>query len=287
MTVIRPFQAVRPTEKLASSVAALPYDVYSRSEAREAVKSRPLSFLKIDRAETQLPEDTDMYSQPVYDKAKELLEAMRSDGSYIQDETPCYYIYTLTMNNRSQTGLVGCASINDYLENRIKKHENTREDKELDRIRHVDTLNAQTGPIFLTCHTDARLSRILNDVKQSAPLYDFTMEDQVRHEVWKIDDTDTVQEIYQIAQSIDSIYIADGHHRAASAVKVGLKRRREHPGYTGREEFNYFLCVLFASEELQIYDYNRIVSDLNGYTFTEFLAHVKKNFDVKETGTYI
>ncbi len=287
MTVIRPFQAVRPTEKLASSVAALPYDVYSRSEAREAVKSRPLSFLKIDRAETQLPEDTDMYSQPVYDKAKELLEAMRSDGSYIQDETPCYYIYTLTMNNRSQTGLVGCASINDYLENRIKKHENTREDKELDRIRHVDTLNAQTGPIFLTCHTDARLSRILNDVKQSAPLYDFTMEDQVRHEVWKIDDTDTVQEIYQIAQSIDSIYIADGHHRAASAVKVGLKRRREHPGYTGREEFNYFLCVLFASEEHQIYDYNRIVSDLNGYTFTEFLAHVKKNFDVKETGTYI
>ena len=225
MTVIRPFQAVRPKKELASSIAALPYDVYSRKEALEAVKARPLSFLRIDRPETQFPEDTDMYSKPVYDKAKDLLEAMRSDGSYIQDETPCYYIYTLTMNNRSQTGLVGCASVNDYLENRIKKHENTREDKEADRIRHVDTLSAQTGPIFLTCRADARLKRILNDAKQSAPLYDFTMEDQVRHQVWKIDDADTVRKLYEIFCSIDNIYIADGHHRAASAVKVALKRR--------------------------------------------------------------
>ncbi len=284
MTVIRPFQAMRPKKELASSIAALPYDVYSRKEALEAVKARPLSFLRIDRPETQFPEDTDMYSKPVYDKAKELLEAMRSDGSYIQDETPCYYIYTLTMNNRSQTGLVGCASVNDYLENRIKKHENTREDKEADRIRHVDTLSAQTGPIFLTCRADARLKRILNDAKQSAPLYDFTMEDQVRHQVWKIDDADTVRKLYEIFCSIDNIYIADGHHRAASAVKVALKRRSEYPHYTGNEEFNYFLSVLFASDELQIYDYNRIVSDLNGHTYEEFLGEIKKNFDVKETG---
>lgn len=284
MTVIRPFQAVRPAKELASSIAALPYDVYSGQEAREAVSSRPLSFLRIDRAETQFPENTDMYSQAVYDKARSLLESMRSDGSFIQDKTSCYYIYTLTMNGRTQTGLVGCASIDDYLEDRIKKHENTREDKELDRIRHVDTLNAQTGPIFLTYHQKPRLSRILNAVKQEEPLYDFTMEDQVRHQVWKIADADTIHSIYQIFQTIDNVYIADGHHRAASAVKVGLKRRSENPRYTGNEEFNYFLSVLFASEELQIYDYNRVVSDLNGYTFEEFLTLIKNRFKVEKIG---
>lgn len=287
MAVIRPFRAVRPKEELASSIAALPYDVYDRKEARKAVKSRPLSFLRIDRAETQFPETTDMYSQAVYDKARELLEAMRSDGSFIQDETPCYYIYALTMDNRTQTGLVGCASIDDYLENRIKKHENTREDKELDRIRHVNTLSAQTGPIFLTYRANGRLSHILNTIKQNDPLYDFTTEARVRHQVWKIDDADTIQEISQIFQSIDSIYIADGHHRAASAVKVGLKRRREHPHYAGGEEFNYFLSVLFTSEELRIYDYNRIVSDLNGYSFEEFLSLINDKFEVAEMGAQI
>lgn len=286
MTVIRPFRAVRPTEELASSIAALPYDVYSRREAREAVASRPLSFLRIDRPETQFPENTDMYSKPVYSKAKELLDAMRSNGLYIQDETPCYYIYTLTMNNRSQTGLVGCASVDDYLETRIKRHENTRKEKEADRIRHVNTLSAQTGPIFLTYHADVRLKQILTEAKQNAPLYDFTMEDKVRHQVWKIDGADTIQDICRIFQSIDSIYIADGHHRAASAVKVALKRRSEYPNYTGSEEFNYFLSVLFAADELQIYDYNRIVSDLNGYTFEEFLRKVKINFDIKEMGIH-
>lgn len=287
MAVIRPFRAVRPAEDKASSIAALPYDVYTRPEAREAVKKRPLSFLKIDRAETQLPENTDMYSQIVYDKARELLESMCADGSFIQDETPACYIYALTMENRTQTGLVCCASIDDYLENRIKKHENTREDKELDRIRHVDTLSAQTGPIFLTYHADARLNLILNAVKQSPPLYDFTMEDQIRHQVWKMDDPDTIQEVRRIFASIDSIYIADGHHRAASAVKVGLKRRDEYPDYTGSEEFNYFLSVLFASEELQIYDYNRVVSDLNGYTFENFLKNIKKNFEITTMGSQI
>lgn len=284
MTVIRPFRAVRPKKELASSIAALPYDVYTRSEAREAVKSRPLSFLRIDRAETQLPESTDMYSQIVYDKAQELFSSMRSDGLFIQDSAPCYYIYALTMDNRTQTGLVGCASIDDYLENRIKKHENTREDKELDRIRHVDALSAQTGPIFLTCHKHARLNHILDTVKQTEPLYDFTTEDQVRQQVWKIDDENTILEIGQIFRTIDNIYIADGHHRAASAVKVGLKRRSGHPDYTGKEEFNYFLSVLFASDELRIYDYNRIVSDLNGYTFEKFLDMTKDKFEIKKAG---
>lgn len=282
MTVIRPFQGVRPAKELASSIAALPYDVYNREEARDVVKKNPLSFLKIDRAETQFPDDADMYSQAVYDRARDTLDSMTADGSFIQDETKCYYIYALTMDGHTQTGLVGCASIDDYLENRIKKHENTREDKELDRTRHVDTLSAQTGPIFLAYHAVPGLNQILDAVKMTSPLYDFTSDDMVRHQVWKIESRDNIEQIAHIFEGIDHIYIADGHHRAASAVKAGLKRREEHPGYTGDEEFNYFLSVLFPAEELHIYDYNRIVSDLNGYTFDAFLDMVRSGFEVSE-----
>lgn len=284
MAVIRPFQGVRPAKELASSIAALPYDVYDRKEAKKAVDLNPLSFLKIDRAETQFDADIDMYSQTVYDRAKDTLDEMRADGSFIQDDTDCYYIYALTMDGRTQTGLVGCASIDDYLENRIKKHENTREDKELDRTRHVDTLSAQTGPIFLAYHARPELTQIIDSVKLTAPLYDFTSEDSVRHQVWKISSADYIQRISLLFQEIDDIYIADGHHRAASAVKAGLKRREQHPGYTGKEEFNYFLSVLFPAEELKIYDYNRVVTDLNGYTFDEFLNLLRSGFEVTECG---
>ena len=287
MAAIRPFQGVRPAKELASSIAALPYDVYNREEARTAVANNPLSFLKIDRAETQFPKDIDMYSQTVYDKARTTLEEMIQNSSFIREESPCYYIYSLTMDGRTQTGLVGCASIDDYLENRIKKHENTREDKELDRTRHVDTLSAQTGPIFLAYHDSNELKMILDAVKMTAPLYDFITEDSVRHQVWKISSTENILKIAHIFSEIDNIYIADGHHRAASAVKAGLKRRHEHPDYTGEEEFNYFLSVLFPANELHIYDYNRIVSDLNGYTFDGFLDMVRSGFEVTELGNEI
>ena len=285
MTVIRPFQGVRPAKELASSIAALPYDVYNREEAKEVVEQNPLSFLKIDRAETQFPDDVDMYSQSVYDRARDTLDSMAADGSFIQDEAKCYYIYALTMGGRTQTGLVGCASIDDYLENRIKKHENTREDKELDRTRHVDTLSAQTGPIFLAYHAVSELNQILDAVKMTLPLYDFTSEDSVRHQVWKIGSHDNIERIAHIFEEVDNIYIADGHHRAASAVQAGLKRREEFPAYTGDEEFNYFLSVLFPAEELHIYDYNRVVSDLNGYTFDAFLDMVRSGFEVSEPQT--
>ena len=284
MAVIRPFQGVRPAEGLASSIAALPYDVYDREEAREVVDKNPLSFLKIDRAETQFTPDTDMYSQPVYDRARDTLEEMIQDGSFVRDEDPCYYIYALTMNGRTQTGLVGCASIDDYMENRIKKHENTREDKELDRTRHVDTLSAQTGPIFLAYHARPELDTMIAAVKLTAPLYDFISEDSVRHQVWKISSTEDIIQIAHIFEGIDNIYIADGHHRAASAVKAGLKRRKEHPGFSGEEEFNYFLSVLFPAEELHIYDYNRVVADLNGYTFDDFLDLLRSGFDITDMG---
>lgn len=284
MAVIRPFQGVRPAKELASSIAALPYDVYDREEAREVVDKNPLSFLKIDRAETQFTPDTDMYSQPVYDRARDTLEEMIQDGSFVRDEDPCYYIYALTMNGRTQTGLVGCASIDDYMENRIKKHENTREDKELDRTRHVDTLSAQTGPIFLAYHARPELDTMIAAVKLTAPLYDFTSEDSVRHQVWKISSTENITQIAHIFEGIDNIYIADGHHRAASAVKAGLKRRKEHPGFSGEEEFNYFLSVLFPAEELHIYDYNRVVADLNGYAFDDFLDLLRSGFDITDMG---
>lgn len=287
MALIRPFQGVRPAKDLASSIAALPYDVYDRKEAKEIVEENPLSFLKIDRAETLFPADVDMYSQPIYDKAKDTLEDMISEGSFIQDETACYYIYALTMNGHTQTGLVGCASIDDYLENRIKKHENTREDKELDRTRHVDTLSAQTGPIFLAYHTQPELKSILEAVKMTVPIYDFTSEDSVRHQVWKIESKTNIEKISHILESLHSIYIADGHHRAASAVKAGIKRREEHPNYTGEEEFNFFLSVLFPADELHIYDYNRIVSDLNGYTFDDFLDMIRSGFEVTPLGNEV
>lgn len=287
MADIRPFKSVRPSGKLAPEIAALPYDVYNREEALKAVEKQPLSFLKIDRAETQFLPTIDMYSQQVYDKARDTLSEMINDGSFVKDEVPAYYIYALTMNGQTQTGLVGCASIDDYLENRIKKHENTREDKELDRTRHVDTLSAQTGPIFLAYHAHADLNELLDEIKAETPLYDFISEDSIGHQVWCINSLANIQKIKDIFQSIDHIYIADGHHRAASAVKAGLKRREKHPDYDGTEEFNYFLSVLFPADQLQIFDYNRVASDLNGYTFDEFLDMIRSGFEITEMGQQI
>ncbi len=278
MTIIRPFRSIRPAKALASSIAALPYDVYNRSEAKSVVLENPLSFLKIDRAETQFPDEVDMYSDQVYDRARDTLLEMLSDGSMIRDESDCFYLYALTMNGRTQTGVVGCASIDDYLNGTIRKHENTREEKELDRIRHVDTLSAQTGPIFLTYRQNRQLHDITKALTSAAPISDFTAEDGIRHQIWKIEDKGICSKISCIFEQINPIYIADGHHRAASAVKAGVKRRELHPDYNGKEEFNYFLSVLFPAEELMIYDYNRVIDDLNGHTVEEFLTMLQDSF---------
>lgn len=284
MTDIRPFKGIRPSKERAASIAALPYDVYSREEAREITEKNPNSFLKIDRPETQFPVDIDMYSQPVYDKAAQILDSMINDGSFIQDETPCYYVYALTMQQHTQTGIVGCASIDDYVNNVIRKHENTRADKEQDRIRHVDTLSAQTGPIFLTYRPNLNIKSILKEVCTLPALYDFVSDDSIRHQIWRIEEKTLLEKISQIFSSMKQVYIADGHHRAASAVKVDLTRRNAHSDYTGTEEFNYFLSVLFPSDELRIFDYNRVVTDLNGYTFGQLLDMIKDRFDVTEIG---
>ena len=284
MAEIRPFAAYRPAPGLESRIAALPYDVYNRREACEVVRENPDSFLAIDRAETGFDDSVDTYAPEVYERAARLLQEWIADGSFRRDDSPCYYLYEQVMNGRSQTGIVACASIDDYLDNTIKKHENTRADKEQDRIRHVDKCNMQTGPIFLTYRRNDVLKGIIEEVKEKPAACDFVSEDGITHRVWVIEDEETITAIYEEFAEIPSIYIADGHHRCASAVKVGLKRRQEHPSYTGDEEFNFFLAVLFDMEELRIMDYNRVVKDLNGLDTETFLHEVSASFLVTKLG---
>ena len=239
------------------------------------VSREPLSFLKIDRAETQFDDSVDTYDDCVYEKARETLEEMIADGSFLMEDKPCFYIYELTMNGRSQTGIVACSSIDDYVNGIIKKHENTREEKEIDRINHVDRTNAQTGPIFLVYRSVDAINQIVKAEKKKTPVYDFTSTDGITHRTWVISDDSVIKELEEAFAAIPSTYIADGHHRCASAVKVGLKRRKEHPGYTGDEEFNRFLSVLFPDDQLYIMPYNRVVKDLAGMTKEAFLEAVR------------
>ncbi|MBU5464148.1 DUF1015 domain-containing protein [Anaerotignum sp. MSJ-24] len=282
MAVIRKFKAIRPTSEMAEAVAALPYDVVNSEEAREMTKDKPYSFLHVDKAEIDLPVDTDIYSPQVYAKAKENLDKLVSDGILVQDNKPMLYVYELTMDGRSQTGLVACTSIDEYLNGIIKKHELTREDKEQDRIHHVDICNANTGPIFLAYRTVDEISAIIENVKKNAPVYDFTAEDGIKHRAWVIDNDETANKLIELFKAVPNLYIADGHHRNASAAKVGLKRRAEHPDYTGNEEFNYYLAVIFPSDQLKIMDYNRVVKDLNGMTSEEFMNKLAEKFDIHE-----
>lgn len=284
MADIRPFSAYRPVPAKASKIAALPYDVYNTEEAREVVAKNTDSFLAIDRPETFFEPGHDMYAKEVYDRALEALREKVEKGDFIQDEDKCYYIYELTMNGRSQTGIVALASIDDYLNNVIKKHENTREDKEQDRINHVYTTGAQTGPIFLCYRKNDLISEITDKVKSvDEPVYDFVSGENVRQRVWVMKDEEENNMISRLFAQIDDIYIADGHHRCASAVKVGLKLRAENEGKVrGKQEYDYFLSVLFPDSELMIMDYNRVVKDLNGLSFDEFLSKVKEKFDVSD-----
>ena len=281
MATIRPFKGFRPTPELCSKVAALPYDVMTSKEAREMVKNDPYSFLHVDRAEIDLPENVDIYSKEVYEKAASNLNKMIEDKVLIQDSKPVFYIYSLTMNGREQIGLVVCTSIDEYLNNTIKKHEFTRADKEQDRINHVDYCNANTGPIFLTYKNQKTIDQIISKETEKAPIYDFTSEDKVEHKVWLIDEDNVINDLVEQFKNVPSLYIADGHHRNASAVKVGLKRRGEGE-YDKNAEFNYYLSVLFPADQLHIMDYNRLVKDLNSLTKDEFLDKIQENFTVTE-----
>ena len=287
MAIIKPFKGIRPVSELASKIAALPYDVMNSDEAREMVADNPYSFLHVDRAEVDLDPSIDVHDKRVYEKARENLDRMIKDGEYIQDKRPCLYIYRQIMNGRAQTGIVFCASIDDYMNNIIKKHEFTRADKEEDRINHVDYCDANTGPIFLTYKEDQIASEIIeawieNESKRK-PIYNFVAEDGISHIVWIIDNEIIINELIDLFKEVDYLYIADGHHRSASAVKVGLKRRKENPDYTGNEEFNYFLAVAFPDNDLMVMDYNRVVKDLNGLTRDQLIEKLEEKFTVTES----
>jgi uncharacterized protein (DUF1015 family) len=283
MTTVRPFKAVRPDPKLVDKVAALPYDVMNSDEAREMTEGNPYSFLHVDKAEIDLDRGIDLYDPKVYEKAASNLNKMIDDKVFIQEEKPCLYIYRLTMDGRPQTGIVACTSIDEYLDGKIKKHELTRADKEADRIRHVDITNANTGPIFLTYRAMAEIDEIIEKwITEHDAAYSFVAEDDIKHEAWVVDCDECILKIQSMFERNPALYIADGHHRNASAVKVGLMRREANPDYDRNAEFNFYLSVMFPHDQLRIMDYNRIVKDLNGLTDDEFMNKLKEKFDVEQ-----
>jgi len=287
MTRVKPFRALRPISGFADKIADLPYDVMNSDEARVMVKDRPLSFLHVDKAEIDLDPGINIYDDAVYKKAKSNFQQLRSSGKMQKDESEFYYIYQLTMDGRVQTGIVACPSVDDYLANTIKKHELTRADKEADRIRHVDILDANTGPIFLAHRPNDELATIKTVwMAKHDPIFSFTV-DNIKHEGWIIDSPATIETIASCFKRISALYIADGHHRCASAVKVAQKRREANPGYSGDEEFNYFLAVIFPSNELTIFDYNRLVKDLNGLSEDAFLEKVRLSFDIEKASNIV
>jgi uncharacterized protein (DUF1015 family) len=277
MAIIYPFKALRPQPQFAKQVASRPYDVLNSAEARKEARGNPISFLHVTKSEIDLPEKTDVHSAEVYEKAKENLEAFIHRGILFREEKPCYYIYELVMNGRSQTGLVCASSVDDYEEDVIKKHEFTRPEKELDRINHIKTTGAQTGNVFLAYRNDEQLDNIIDTWKKSHDsVYDFAADDGITHRIWIINNNEVIGEITKLfAKKIPETYIADGHHRAASAAKV-----RKSLGDNITEGAEYFLTTLFPASQLQILDYNRVVKDLNALDEKEFLKKLGKKFEV-------
>ena len=284
MAIIKPFKAVRPKPEVAAQVASLPYDVMNRAEAKQMAKNNN-SFLHVSRSEINFNDLVDEHSQQVYDKAAQNFNRLIADKVLIQDQQPCYYIYAQTMNGRKQYGLVACSSIEDYFNDVIKKHEFTRPEKEQDRIEHMKTVEAHVGPIFLTYPENKKIDTLVNEVvTQQTPIYDFTAEDTIQHTVWLINQAEIIESITNIfQQEIPYTYIADGHHRTASAAKVGKQLKEENPNHTGEEEYNFFLSVLFPANQLAIMDYNRLVKDLNGLTAEDLLQKVAEKFEVTKT----
>ncbi len=283
MAIVRPFKALRPKEDLVEKVASLPYDVMNRAEAKEMAKGNDYSFLHVVRSEIDLDDKLDAYDEEVYRTARKNLDQFEQDGIIEQDETARFYIYRQLMFGRVQTGIVAVTSIEDYMNDIIKKHEFTRPVKEQDRINNFDYCDANTAPIFLTYRKNDKINTLVNDwIKFHKPVYNFISEDDITHIVWDITSDEVNKAIQDEFSKVDYLYIADGHHRSASSVKVGLKRREANPNYTGEEEFNFFMSVIFPDEDLFIMDYNRVVKDLNGLSRDEFIQKVAEKFDVEK-----
>lgn len=277
MSLIRPFAGLRPVAGRAADVAAPPYDVLSTAEARQRAEGKPWSFLHISKPEIDLPQDTDPYSPQVYAKARENLEHMRAQGILAQDDGPCYYAYRLIMGNHSQTGLVAAASVADYDSNRIRRHEFTRPDKEDDRVRQIEALNAQTGPVLLAYPSAAEVDDLLAQATSGEPQADLTADDGIRHSIWVIRDPAIQMQLSKAFDAMPALYIADGHHRSAAASRVAASRRST--GQSG-DSSAYFLSVIFPHHQMQILDYNRVVSDLNGLSAAQFIARLSQDFIV-------
>ncbi len=282
MTLIRPFTGLRPKLEHAEDVVAPPYDVLNTDEARARVEGRPYSFLHISKPEIDLPAGTDPFSAAVYVKGAENLQTQLDKGILEQDSQPCYYVYRLIMGEHCQTGLVAVASVPDYDSNRIRKHEFTRPDKEDDRVRQVDALNAQTGPVFLTYRHDGRVDELVKDVCTGSPEYDLTADDGVQHTLWVVKDQALNDELTQRFDAMDCLYIADGHHRSAAASRVAAMRKENNPAHTGEESYNYFLTVIFPDNQMKILDYNRVIKDLNGLDNEAVLQAIANNFNIEQ-----
>jgi uncharacterized protein (DUF1015 family) len=284
MSLIKPFSGLRPVPGRENDVVAPPYDVMNRAEAKAMADGRQWSFLHISRPEIDLPDETDPYDAAVYAKGRENLDRMIAEGVLARDAGDCYYAYRLTMGPHVQTGIVAVASVEAYDQDRIKKHEFTRPVKEDDRVRQVDTLNAQTGPVFLVYKADTVVDGILAGVSAGAADMDVTAADGVRHELWVIRDSDKVRALTSAFDAMDAIYVADGHHRSAAGSRVGNARKAANPEHNGEESYNYFLSVIFPHDQMQILDYNRVVRDLAGLSPEEFLARVAERFDFEAVG---
>ena len=282
MITFRPFRAIRPQTEYAQSVACRPYDVLDSKEAKKEAAGNPNSFLRVIKPEIDLPESTNLYSEEVYNAGKQTFLQMLEDGVFQTDLSPSFYVYRLTMDGRTQTGLVGCCHFEEYYDGRIKKHELTRTAKENDRVRHVETLEANAEPVFFSYRGQSEIDQIVDGITKAAPVYDFFADDGIRHELWVCDDLLIIDQLSDRFKSLDSLYVADGHHRTAAAARVGQKLKDNNPSHSGDEEYNFFMAVLFPDDQLKIFDYNRVVKDLNGQTEEIFLENLSHHFELKK-----
>lgn len=288
MAVLKPFKGLRPPKKLVKKIASRPYDVLNSEEARIEATGNPYSLLHIIKPEIDLPEDTDHYSEAVYLKAKENFEKFKIKGWLKADDKEYLYIYAQTMYHKTQYGVVGCASVNDYMNNVIKKHELTRKDKEKDRMKHVRATNANMEPVFFTYPAIDEVDKIVADfVKNNTPEYDYTSDDDFGHHFWVIRDKKIIDRLVELFATLPSTYVADGHHRTAAAALVGNEKRKANPNHTGNEEYNYFLAVHFPANQLTIIDYNRVIKDLNGMTKEVLLEKLAVSFNIRKAGTEV
>lgn len=285
MAVLKPFKGLRPPQTLVEKVASPPYDVLNSEEARTQVEENPYSLLHIIKPEIDFPENTDVYSEPIYKKAKENFEKFKAEGWLVPDKDEYLYIYAQTMNGKTQYGIVGCASVDDYMNNVIKKHELTRKDKEEDRMKHVRVTNANVEPVFFTYPAIEEVDKIVAEfVKNNTPEYEFISNDNFGHHFWVISNEKIIHRLVELFSSIPSTYVADGHHRTAAAALVGNEKRKANPHHTGNEEYNYFLAVHFPANQLTIIDYNRVIKDLNGNSKEKLLEKLAFSFNIREVG---